>query len=92
MFSVALTYSNVLELMKNMGFAFRLEDFSRYLKRVEGATYLDVTRRTDPARIQQVWDNLRVVVETFGAPWIVQLWTKDAVRALHRTFEPETAE
>jgi len=67
-----------------MGFVFRLEDYARYLERVGGATYVDVTRRTDPARIQRVWDNLGAVIETFGAPWIVQLWTKDAVGMLAR--------
>jgi hypothetical protein len=67
-----------------MGFVFRLEDYSRYLERVGGATYLDVTRRTDPARIERVWDNLRAVVEAYGAPWIVQLWTKDAAGTLAR--------
>jgi hypothetical protein len=61
-----------------MGFAFRLEDYARYLERAGDATCLDVTRRTDPARIEKVWDNLRAVVRAYGAPWIVQLWTRDA--------------
>ncbi len=65
-----------------MGFAFRLEDYARYVERVGEATYLDVTRRTDPARIGRVWGNLRAVVEAFGPPWVVQLWTKDAAGAL----------
>lgn len=68
----------------SVGLVFRLEDYARYLERVGGATYLDVTRRTDPARIARVWDNLRSVVEAFGPPWIVQLWTKDAAAALVR--------
>jgi hypothetical protein len=67
-----------------MSFVFRLEDYPRYLERVGRATYLDVTRRTDPARIDRVWHNLRAVVEAFGAPWIVQLWTKDAAGTLVR--------
>lgn len=67
-----------------MGFVFRLEDYVRYLERVGEATYLDVTRRTDPARIDRVWDNVRSVVETFSAPWIAQLWTKDAAGTLAR--------
>jgi hypothetical protein len=67
-----------------MGFVFRLEDYARYLERVGEATCIDVTRRTDPARIERVWDNLRAVVEVHGAPWIVQLWTKDASTALAR--------
>jgi hypothetical protein len=67
-----------------MGFVFRLEDYSLYLERVGGATYLDVTRRTDPARIQRAWENLAAVFETFGPPWIVQLWTKDVVGTLAR--------
>ncbi len=62
-----------------MSFAFRLEDYTRYLERAGDATCLDVTRRTDPARVEKVWDNLRAVVRSHGAPWIVQLWTKDAV-------------
>jgi hypothetical protein len=61
-----------------MSLAFRLEDYSLYLERAGDATYLDVTRRTDPARIEKVWDHLRAVVRTHGAPWVVQLWTKDA--------------
>ncbi len=67
-----------------MGFVFRLENYSRYLERVGAATYLDVTRRTDPARIERVWDNLKAIIETFGTPWIVQLWTKDASGTLAR--------
>jgi hypothetical protein len=51
---------------------------------VGGATYIDVTRRTDPARIERVWDNLHAVIEAYGAPWIVQLWTKNAAGSLAR--------
>ena len=67
-----------------MSFVFRLEDYPRYLERVGGASYIDVTRRTDPARIARVWDNLNAVVQAYGAPWIVQLWTKDAAGVLAR--------
>ena len=67
-----------------MGLVFRLENYARYLDRVGGATYVDVTRRTDPARIQRVWDNLRSAVDAYGAPWVVQLWTKDAAGTLAR--------
>lgn len=67
-----------------MSFVFRLEDYPRYLERVGGATYIDVTRRTDPARIGRVWSNLYAVVRAYGAPWIVQIWTKDAAGALAR--------
>ena len=67
-----------------MGFVFRLEDYARYLERVGEATYIDLTRRTDPARVERVWDNLRAVVETYGPPWVVQLWTKDAAATLER--------
>ena len=65
-----------------MGLVFRLEDYARYKERVGGATYLDVTRRTDPARIERVWEHLRAVVEAYAAPWIVQIWTKDAAGIL----------
>jgi hypothetical protein len=67
-----------------MGFVYRLEDYPGYMQRVGGATYIDVTRRTDPARIDQAWSNLYAVVRSFGAPWMVQLWTKDAAGALAR--------
>ncbi len=67
-----------------MSFVFRLDDYPRYLERVGGASYLDVTRRTDPARVERVWENLGSVVEAHGAPWIVQLWTKDVAGALAR--------
>jgi hypothetical protein len=67
-----------------MSFVFRLEDYPRYLERVGGATYIDVTRRTDPARIGRVWGNLYAVVRAYGAPWIVQVWTKDAVGTLEK--------
>ena len=65
-----------------MGLFFRLEEYVRYKGRVGDATYVDVTRRTDPARIGQVWTNLQAVVDACGAPWIVQLWTKDAAGVL----------
>jgi hypothetical protein len=66
----------------SMGFVFRLEDYPGYMQRVGRATYIDVTRRTDPARIDRVWGNLYAVVRAYGAPWIVQVWTKDAAGAL----------
>lgn len=67
-----------------MPLAYRLEDYARYRERVGDATYVDITRRTDPARIPQVWDNLREVVATFGRPWVVQIWTKDILGVLRR--------
>ena len=67
-----------------MSFVFRLEDYARSRERVGGATYVDVTRRTDPARVQRVWDNLQALVNAYGPPWTVQLWTKDAAGTLAR--------
>ena len=67
-----------------MSFVFRLENYARYRERVGGATYVDVTRRTDPARVQRVWDNLQALVDAYGPPWVVQLWTKDAIGTLAR--------
>jgi hypothetical protein len=65
-----------------MGFVFRLEDYVRYLERVGAASYVDATRRSDPARVAAVWDNLEAVRREHGAPWVVQLWTKDLGGAL----------
>lgn len=67
-----------------MSLVFRLEEYVRYRERVGEATVVDVTRRTDPARVEQVWANLRAVVDRYGAPWIVQLITKDAAGTLER--------
>jgi len=67
-----------------MSFVFRLEDYASYVERVGEATYLDVTRRTDPARIERVWENLQAVFDAYGAPWVVQLWTKDSAGTLAR--------
>ncbi len=67
-----------------MGFVFKLEDYGAYRQRVGGATYVDITRRTDPAKVDRVWENLAAVVEAYGAPWAAQLWTKDLAGALDR--------
>jgi len=67
-----------------MGFVYRLADFAQYRERVGDATYVDISRRTDPARIPRLWENLHEVVETYGAPWIVQVWTKDVEGVLCR--------
>ena len=65
-----------------MSFSFRIEDYQRYRDRVGRATYVDITRRADPARIPVVWQNLRQLVATYGPPWVVQIWTKDPAGAL----------
>lgn len=67
-----------------MGFAFQLGDYERYQARVGAATTVDASRRTDPARVERVWANLQAIHETYGAPWVVQLWTKDLGEALAR--------
>ena len=56
---------------------FRLQDYAAYAARAGAATYIDCTRRTDPARVPEVWQNLRAVVDAYGPPWVVQVWTKD---------------
>jgi len=66
-----------------MGLFYRLENYAKYRALVGEATYIDITRRADPARIPQVWKNLQEVVDTYGPPWVVQLWTKDIAGALH---------
>lgn len=65
-----------------MPLAYRLTDYARYREVVGDATYVDVTRRTDPARIPEVWQHLREVADTYGAPWVVQVWTKDPAGVL----------
>ena len=60
-----------------MPFAFRMADYGRYREQVGEATYIDITRRTDPARNPQAWENLHDILVNYGAPWVVQLWTKN---------------
>lgn len=60
-----------------MPLVYRLADYARYRERVGVATYVDCSRRTDPARVPGVWDNLRELVGAYGSPWVLQLWTKD---------------
>ena len=66
------------------GFVFRLEDYARYVRRVGEATYIDATRRTDPARVERVWANLEAVVNSYGPPWVLQLWSKAFQETLSR--------
>jgi hypothetical protein len=65
-----------------MPFAFRLADYARYREQVNGATYIDLTRRSDPACHRQCWDNLRQAVAAYGQPWVLQVWTKDIAGVL----------
>jgi hypothetical protein len=67
-----------------MGLVFRLDEYPRYLGRVGDASVLDLTRRTDPACIDRVWVHLQAIVDSYGPPWILQLWTKNAARVLQR--------
>ncbi|MBC7235374.1 MAG: DUF1848 family protein [Chloroflexi bacterium] len=66
-----------------MPFAYRFADYVRYKEVVGAATYLDVTRRSDPARIPSVWDHVREIYHRDGPPWVVQIWTKDVGGVLH---------
>jgi hypothetical protein len=65
-----------------MPFAYRYADYERYREVVGPATYIDITRRTDPACVPRVWDNLREILHRHGPPWIVQVWTKDVAGVL----------
>lgn len=60
-----------------MPFVYRLADYGLYREQVGAATYIDITRRTDPARDPRAWENLREIVAQYGPPWVVQIWTKD---------------
>jgi len=60
-----------------MGLVYHLEDYARYREVVGAATCIDVTRRTDPARIPLVWERLADIVTAYGSPWATQIWTKD---------------
>jgi len=49
----------------------------RYREQVGEATYIDITRRSDAARFPAFWANLQEAVNVCGAPWVVQVWSKD---------------
>jgi len=65
-----------------MPFSYRLQDYLRYREQVGEATYIDITRRSDPARFPSFWANLREIISACGAPWIVQVWSKDPAGVL----------
>jgi len=65
-----------------MPLAYRPEDYARYRAQVGEATYIDITRRADPACQPQAWEHLTEVVASFGPPWVVQMWTKDILGTL----------
>ncbi|NLV73592.1 MAG: DUF1848 domain-containing protein [Chloroflexi bacterium] len=60
-----------------MPFAYSRASYTRYLEAVGADSYLDLTRRTDPARWPRGWQILDEMLREFGAPWVLQLWTKD---------------
>jgi len=65
-----------------MPFTFSLAGYAQYKERVGEATYIDLTRRTDPACSAQSWAALRQVLDNFGPPWVLQLWTKNPLGVL----------
>ena len=67
-----------------MPLSFSLASFGQDKARVGEAVYIDLTRRTDPARSPLSWLALRQVLDTFGAPWVLQLWTKDPLGMLRQ--------
>jgi hypothetical protein len=67
-----------------MPFTFSLAGYGEYADRVGAATYIDMSRRTDPACIPKVWQSLQQVELAFGAPWMLQLWTKDPAGVIRR--------
>lgn len=60
------------------------EYYEKYLATVGDATYIDITRRTDPGCTDQPWIALENIFHEYGAPWIVQIWTKAPRLALQR--------
>lgn len=67
-----------------MPFSFSLEGYKRYRERVGEATYIDLTRRADPACSDKGWQALAQIFSHCGAPWVLQLWTKDPAGVLRR--------
>ena len=58
--------------------------YREYLALVGDATFVDIARCTDPARTEQPWNSLLFIVENFGWPQVVQIWTKGPREVLRR--------
>jgi hypothetical protein len=58
--------------------------YREYLALVGEATFVDVARKTDPARSDQPWRTLARLIERHGPPRVLQLWTKGPRAALAR--------
>lgn len=58
--------------------------YLEYLALVGHATFVDISRRTDPGRSGQPWQALSFIADTYGIPKVVQIWTKGPRDALRR--------
>jgi hypothetical protein len=58
--------------------------YLEYLALVGDATFVDISRKTDPGRSGQPWQALSFIAETYGFPKVVQIWTKGPRDVLRR--------
>jgi DNA repair photolyase len=61
-----------------------LDSYRKYINIVGDATFIDIARCTDPACVDQPWERLKSISEEFGAPKVVQIWTKGPRQVLKR--------
>lgn len=61
-----------------------LRFYRDYLCLVGDGTFVDISRRIDPARVSQPWESLERVSREFGVPRVIQIWTKNAGQVLGR--------
>jgi DNA repair photolyase len=58
--------------------------YSEYLAVAGDAAFIDISRCTDPARTDQPWKSFDFLIQNFGTPPVVQIWTKGPREVLSR--------
>lgn len=53
-----------------------LRAYREYLKLAGDAAFIDVARSTDAACCDQPWESLKTLIDAFGVPRVIQIWTK----------------
>jgi hypothetical protein len=61
--------------------------FQQFLNLVGETTFIDIARCIDPACTDQPWESLEFICREFGAPKIIQIWTKGPRAALQRGYK-----
>jgi hypothetical protein len=61
-----------------------MNSYQVYLNFVGNSTFIDIARCTDPACVNQPWESLKIISDEFGAPKVIQIWTKGPRKVLEK--------